>query len=155
MEKCISKEILFDFNNNELSAEDQNVVSQHISECKQCANLLLEIKESKSLIKVSLDSITPELSGIPTFQIIPDSTIKINEFKIRRLLSLAASVSLILAISTFVSIKIFYNLKPVVDYEYLEYIPDINEAWQNNSIIVTKYDSKGNPVKHQVIENSN
>lgn len=155
MEKCISKEILFDFSNNWLSEEDQNFVSQHISECKQCANLLLEIKESKSLIKEAFDIITPELSEIPAFQIRPASTRKINEFKLRKFLSLAAGISLILTISTIASIKIFHNLKPVHDYEYLDYIPDMNEAWQNNSIVVTQYDNKGNPVKHQVIENNN
>lgn len=155
MEKCISKEILFDFSNNELSAKDQNFVSKHISECNICKNILVEINESKSLIKDTLHILTPDINEIPEFRIKRNSSKKLNEFRIRKILSLAAGISLIITISTIASIKIFHNLKPVNDYEYLDYIPDMNDAWQNNSIVVTKYDSNGNPVKHQLIGDSN
>ena len=147
MEKCINKEILFDFSNGELSKEEHDFVSKHVSQCDHCAALIVEIEDSKQLIHDSLNLITPTVSKIPKAR----ATRNIREYNIRRILRLAAGICLIVSISTIAIITIFKNQKPVNDYEYSEYIPDMNDAWKNNTIVVTKYDNSGNPIHHQVI----
>ncbi|MBI9053697.1 MAG: hypothetical protein JEY96_07750 [Bacteroidales bacterium] len=155
MEKCVSKEILFDYYNESLVINQMNSISRHLKSCKQCQAILDEIGDNISLSKEYLSIITPELDKIPDFTLKQQKSKKINEFKIRKTLSWAAGISLLITISALASIKISHNLNPVNDYEYLDYIPDMNDAWQNNTIVVTQYDNNGNPLKHQLIETSN
>ena len=49
--------------------------------------------------------------------------------------------------------KITHFQKPVNDYEFLDYVPDMNDAWKEQTIVVTSYDKNGNPTNRQVIEN--
>jgi hypothetical protein len=151
----VSKEILFDYYNKSLVISQMNSISRHLKNCKQCQAILDEIGDNISLSKEYLSIITPELDKIPDFTLKQQKSKKINEFKIRKTLSWAAGISLLITISALASIKISHNLNPVNDYEYLDYIPDMNDAWQNNTIVVTQYDNNGNPVKHQLIETSN
>lgn len=155
MEKCVGKEILFDYCNNSLDNNKMNLISTHLNSCVECNVEIEKIKDNISTVLNSFNSITPKNVTIPNFSLQQNKTKILDRYKVKKTLSWAAGISLLITISTLASVKISHNLKPVNDYEYLDYIPDMNDAWQNNSIVVTQYDNKGNPVKHQIIKPSN
>lgn len=154
MKNCLSKEELFDFCNQELEERKMTEIKKHAENCKACQDNIDLMKSNIDLIKDSINSLNPdiEIKTLPNYSKKANYIRKINY---NRILSLAAGVSLIITISTIASLKIFHNLKPVKDYEYLNYIPDMNNAWKNNSVVVTEYDNYGNPIKHQLIGNKN
>lgn len=151
MKNCLSKETLFNYYNSALDSTEMIAVKDHIENCEGCKHSLNLIIDEVSLVKNSLNDLNPRINEIPVFRINTKPVAK--KVPLSKILSWAAGICLLVALSTITTKRIIDNQKPVTDYEYFEYIPDANEAWMSNSITVTSYDSQGNPINHQVITN--
>ncbi len=149
MRKCLSKEKLFDYFHAELEKSEMDLINAHINVCDDCRYILNQIETEVNLVKNTLDCLNPDVTRIPDFS--KNKKYTFNKHNRRKILGWAASIGLLISFSTVVTQKIIDNQKPVNDYEYFKYIPDLNDAWKENSITVTSYDSKGNPINHQVI----
>ncbi len=147
MKECLAREVLFNYYHQNLDSKDMILVKSHVENCRNCQELLDSTIEDIKLVKYSYQQINPDIE-IPEFKI----ENKVRKFNYRKTLSWAASICLLVAFSTITTVKIIDNQKPVNDYEYFEYIPDMNDAWKANSITVTSYDKNGNPINHQVIK---
>jgi len=151
MKNCVSKEKLFDYYHSELEKEEMDFIDAHINVCEDCKHLLSQIESEILLVKETINNFNPEYIEIPEFSL--KRSHSLNNYNKMKILGWAASISLLITISTLATQKIIHNQKPVNDYEYFQYIPDINDAWKENSITVTCYDENGNPIDHQVIKN--
>ncbi|MBU8892537.1 MAG: hypothetical protein KOO66_07140 [Bacteroidales bacterium] len=153
MKSCVEKEVLFDFYHNSLGKDQMQVIKKHIEGCKDCRNLLDLLSKDISLVKDSLKLINTDAIGIPEFKILSNNIKEKNKINYSKILSWAASICLLISISTLSIIKFTRNQKPVNDYELLVYIPDMNDAWKEQSITVTHYSEDGTPIDHQIIRN--
>jgi len=151
MKNCLKKEILFDYYHKSLDTDLMKKIGEHIAHCKCCQHSLDLLINEITLTKDSLEFINPDIKEIPEFKISNEKIIK--KINYSRVLSWAASICLLITISTLTFIKIIDNQKPVNDYEYFNYVPDMNDAWKENSITVTRYDNNGNPIDHKIIGN--
>lgn len=149
MKNCLKKEELFDYYNQEIENNHMIEIKNHINECEMCRKELKNLEMDVALLKISLDILNPDVEKVKFKSFTKPNANKIVYSKI---LSWAAGITLLFTVSTITFIKFIHNQKPVNDYEYFEYIPDMNDAWKENSITVTSYDRKGNPINHQVIK---
>jgi len=152
MKNCVKKEELFDYYNHSLENGRMSEIRQHLVNCKDCQKKLQTIENNVSLVKESLRSLNPNIERIPPFKFIKNEKPNKKKIKLSTILSWAAGVCLIITFSTLIMKKYTHNQKPVNDYEHYEYIPDLNDAWKQNSVSVTIYDKNGKPVNHQIIE---
>lgn len=129
------------------------VIKKHIEECKDCRNLLDLLSKDISLVKNSLELLNPDIIEIPEFKIPTKKIKQKNRTNYSKIISWAASICLLISISTLSIIKITHKQRPVNDYELLVYIPDMNDAWKEQSITVTHYNKDGVLVNHQIIGN--
>lgn len=146
MKNCLKKEILFDYYHKSLDSNLMIEIEEHIANCESCQHTLDLLIDEISLIKDSLNIINPDIQEIPEYRFRKKRRIEYS-----KILSWAASICLLITISTLITVKIIDNQKPVNDYEYFEYIPDMNDAWKKNTISITRYDNNGNPIDHQII----
>jgi len=152
MKNCVKKEELFNYYNHSLENVRMSEIRQHLVNCKDCQKKLQTIENNVSLVKESLRSLNPNIERIPPFKFIKNEKPNKKKIKLSTILSWAAGVCLIITFSTLMMKKYTHNQKPVNDYEHYEYIPDLNDAWKQNSVSVTIYDKTGKPVNHQIIE---
>ena len=152
MKNCVKKEELFDYYNHSLKNDRMSEIKNHLVNCKDCQKKLQTIENNISLVKESLRSLNPNIERIPPFKFIKNEKPNKKKIKLSTILSWAAGVCLIITFSTLMMKKYTHNQKPVNDYEHYEYIPDLNDAWKQNSVSVTIYDKTGKPVNHQIIE---
>ena len=129
------------------------VIKKHIEECKDCRNLLDLLSKDISLVKDSVNLLNSEIIEIPEFQAPTNNIKEKNKINYIKILSIAASICLLISISTLSILKFTRNQKPVNDYELLVFIPDMNDAWKAQSITVTHYDKDGVLVNHEIIGN--
>lgn len=153
MKNCIEKEKLFDFYNQTFDKDQMIKISEHIEKCESCQHAFLLLSQNISTVKDSIQLINPEIKEIPEFKISSVKFIQKNKTNYKSLLRLVAGICLLVTISTLSVLKITHFQKPDTDYEFLDYIPDMNDAWKKQIITVTTYDKSGNPTNHQVIEN--
>lgn len=151
MKNCVKEEELFDYYNNSLENDRISEIKNHLVNCKDCQKKLQSIENNISLIKESLRSLNPTIERIPPLKFIKNQKSNKKKIKLSTILSWAAGVCLIVTLSTLMMKKYTHNQKPVNDYEHYEYIPDLNDAWKQNSVSVTIYDKNGQPVNHQII----
>ncbi|MDY6801877.1 MAG: hypothetical protein SVU94_11750 [Bacteroidota bacterium] len=151
MKNCVKKEELFDYHNHSLENDRMSEIMHHLVDCKDCQKKLQTLENNISLVKKSLRSLNPDIECIPPLKFINNKKTDKKKFKLSTILSWAAGVCLIFAFSTLIIKKYTHNQKPVNDYEHYEYIPDLNDAWKQNSVSVTIYDKNGLPVNHQII----
>ncbi len=149
MKNCVKREELFDYFNHSLALNRMQEIKKHMDGCKACQQNLQVIREEISLIRKSLEDLNPEVKPVHPFTASQKITNK--KLSYRKILSLAAGISLLLAFSTLLIKNDTHNQQPVNDYEYFKYIPDLNDAWKQNSVSVTIYDKNGRPVNHQII----
>ena len=153
MKNCVEKEVLFDYYNNSLEKNQMIIINRHIKVCNKCRNKLDFLSKDISLVKDSLNLLNSETIEIPEFKAPTNNNTEKNKINYIKILSIAASICLLISISTLSIIKFTRNQKPVNDYELLVYIPDMNDAWKAQSITVTHYDENGTPINHQIIGN--
>ena len=153
MKNCVEKEVLFDYYNNSLEKNQMQIIRMHIDECKDCSSMLDLLSHDIALVKDSLNILNSETIEIPEFKVPTNNITEKNKINYIKILGIAASICLLISISTLSIIKFTHNHKPVNDYELLVYIPDMNDAWKAQSITVTHYDKDGVLVNHQIIGN--
>ncbi|MFO7843603.1 MAG: hypothetical protein R6V16_07300 [Bacteroidales bacterium] len=152
MKNCVKKEELFDYYNDSLENDRMSEIKNHLVNCNDCQKRLQTIEDNISLVKESLRSLNPATERITPLKFINNKQPNKKKIEFSTILSWAAGICLILAFSTLIIKRYTYNQKPVNDYEHFEYIPDLNDAWKQNSVSVTIYDKNGQPVNHQIIE---
>lgn len=150
MMNCLSKEELFDFCNKELEESRMSEIKKHADNCEICQQSIDLINKNIALIKDSINFLNPDIRITKNSNFIKKEH-KLNKVEYSRILSWAAGICLLVTLSILTTIKFIDNQKPVNDYEYFEYIPDLNDAWKENVITVTRYDKNGNPINHQII----
>ncbi len=116
----------------------------HLSKYNQ--EIVEEISNSKNF-----SYLNPDLKKVPEFKFSSNQRNKTKKIELSKVLSWAAGICLLVSSSALITKKIIDNQKPVNDYEYFEYVPDMNDAWKENSISITQYDRDGIPVNHQII----
>jgi|GEM_PF-1842986 len=151
MKNCVKKEELFDYHNHSLENDRMSEIRHHLVNCKDCQKKLQTIENNISLVEESLRSLNPDIECIPPFKFIDNKKTNQKKFNLSTILSWAAGICLIITFSTLMMKKYTHNQKPVNHYEHYEYIPDLNDAWKQNSVSVTIYDKNGLPVNHQII----
>ena len=115
MNNCISKRKLFDYYHAELEQDEMDIIDVHLNDCKSCKSVLSQIENEVDLMKESFYTLNPEITEIPEF-IIKKKYI-LNKYSKRKILSWAASICLLVTVSTIVTHKIIDNQRPVNDYE--------------------------------------
>jgi len=149
----LNKEILFNYYHKSLDSKQIIEIKEHLDNCESCQHTLYLIINEISITKSSLNYLNPDLKKIPEFRISKNQLYKKKKLEYGQILSWAASICLLIIFSTLTTKKIIHNQKPVNDYEYFEYVPDMNDAFNNQSISITEYNSNGIPINHEIIRN--
>lgn len=149
---CLTDEQLQLFIDNELEPQIKDLTLLHINTCEECRNRYTAKKEFVEMIRNELNA------PVPTGKLIPPFRYK-KKPKLHKFVSILLQVAAVL-IPTLIVIKYTIgngtesNFKPshqdLMRYELNNTNVDANTAYQENMIITTVKDSKGNIINYQL-----
>ncbi len=146
--KCLNRDEMQVYIDNEFSLEKKNEIHDHIENCKVCLELFNEAKKEKQLLLNALsyyDEAKPS-NNIPEFKI-PERNQKINRLQ---MFSVAASVALLISLFfVFQKKKEPSNKKEDILIYSIESLDntDPNKKWHNKQTEIVITDENGNIVE--------
>lgn len=155
--KCLKREIIIRYINNELENIERGNVEQHIADCEKCRSAVNKMKEKIDFLRKDIALLNPEKITVPSFEYPAETReeyiIEKNKPKfLRRYLFPAAAVLVILI---FIFIKQdtingeidFNHIEAVLNAEGETLFPDINAWWFEERLDITIIDVKKRTVE--------
>lgn len=144
--KCINDQQLFDFINNELPLEEHEHIEFHLGTCKDCREAYSLKLEEVKWVKNSIHEFAFPINQIPEFIFPKEKQTKktLNISPILLKLSIAATIIILISISILFLDQKKQNKIELqrIQIEQEMLITDMNEAWNERELIITKTDQK-------------
>ena len=152
--KCLAKEIIIQYLDNELSDTEKKEIENHLSICERCRRTVREIKEKIELLKKDMEKLNPEKVIIPSFSYSAIRDIKKKRIfpgflrfsdPVALLIRVFIPVAMIIVLVLF-AINYFNVFDHKLDYEKIEamlnaddelIIPDSNSWWTERRLVIT------------------
>jgi hypothetical protein len=147
--RCLSREEMQEYIDNEVTPDIENEIVNHIADCEKCLSLYNEAIEDKTLVNEFLDSVLPDYESVsvPEFKLPVRETMNKKAYRLVAVLAAATLIGFLFLIR--------FDKKPVT-----EKIPeaeilingfyegqDLNRLWHDKSQILIIQDENGNVIQ--------